>query len=165
MLHYFGAWVFSHTLGESAATGFQIVTSLSAEWPEILAMRRGYLEGIVAKAADAEQAESKASLLKVQSKQSEQSESRKVFVVHGHDDSAKESVARFIEKVGLEPIILHEQASGGRTVIEKFEIFSNDVAFAVVLLTPDDMGAKIGGEPRSRARQNVTWIWDTSWED
>jgi predicted nucleotide-binding protein len=145
----------AQTLGEVAATGFEIVTSLTAGWPEILAMRQGYVEGIVAKAADAEHAISNSSLLKGSSKQSEQSESRKVFVVHGHDESAKESVARFIEKVGLKPIILHEQASGGRTVIEKFEIFSDDVAFAVVLLTPDDMGAVMGGQSRSRARQNV----------
>ena len=37
--------------------------------------------------------------------------SRKNFVVHGHDNEAKESVARFLEKLGLEPIILHEQPS------------------------------------------------------
>jgi predicted nucleotide-binding protein len=78
-----------------------------------------------------------------------------VFVVHGHDDAAKEGVARFLEKIGLDPIILHEQPSSGRTVIEKFEMFSNDVAFAVVLLTPDDVGSKAGGPSQSRARQNV----------
>lgn len=35
----------------------------------------------------------------------------KVFIVHGHDDAAKTSVARFIEQLDLEPIILHEQSS------------------------------------------------------
>ena len=35
----------------------------------------------------------------------------KIFIVHGHDDAAKLEVARFIEKIGFEPIILHEQAS------------------------------------------------------
>jgi predicted nucleotide-binding protein len=82
--------------------------------------------------------------------------SRKVFVVHGHDSEAKESVARFLERLGLEPIILHEQANEGRTVIEKFEAHSN-VGFAVVLLTPDDVGAakdKVANLNK-RARQNV----------
>src|ERR1035438_10530705 len=65
---------------------------------------------------------------------------KKVFVVHGHDDEAKEKVARFLERLKLEPIILHEQPNEGRTVIEKFEVFA-DVGFAVVLLTPDDVGA------------------------
>ena len=81
---------------------------------------------------------------------------KKVFVVHGHDDGTKHSVARFIEKLGLEAIILHEQTSKGRTIIEKFEQQA-DVAFAVVLLTPDDIGyPKMSpDEARPRARQNV----------
>ena len=83
--------------------------------------------------------------------------SRKVFVVHGHDNEAKESTARFLERLGLEPVILHEQASSGRTIIEKFEIYSGDIAFAVVLLTPDDVGCPSNGpnELKPRARQNV----------
>jgi predicted nucleotide-binding protein len=79
-----------------------------------------------------------------------------VFLVHGHDESAKETTARFLEKLGLEVTILHEQASEGRTVIEKFEAHS-DVGFAVVLLTPDDVGGVSTPSPtlRGRARQNV----------
>ncbi|WP_232443066.1 TIR domain-containing protein [Burkholderia ubonensis] len=63
-------------------------------------------------------------------------------------------VARFLERVGFEPIILHEQANQGRTVIEKIEAHG-EVGFAVVLLTPDDEGCVRGGEPQLRARQNV----------
>jgi predicted nucleotide-binding protein len=83
-------------------------------------------------------------------------QSKKVFVVHGHDSEVKESVARFIERLGLEPIILHEQPNSGRTLIEKFEVFS-DVGFAVVLLTPDDVGASTKDKEnlKGRARQNV----------
>lgn len=80
--------------------------------------------------------------------------SRKVFIVHGHDDGARESVARFLERIGLEAIILHEQANQGRTVIEKV-VAHGDVGFAVVLLTPDDEGCSRGGTPEPRARQNV----------
>lgn len=82
---------------------------------------------------------------------------RKVFIVHGHDGEAKETLARFLDRLGLEPIILHEQPNGGATLIEKFEVFSRDVAFAVVLLTPDDVGAKKSTSPDlvPRARQNV----------
>lgn len=80
----------------------------------------------------------------------------KVFVVHGHDEAARETTARFLERLGLEPIILHEQASSGRTIIEKMEHYSN-VGYAVVLLTPDDEGRKKaeGELYRDRARQNV----------
>ena len=81
---------------------------------------------------------------------------RRVFVVHGRDEAAKEAVARFLAKLDLEPIILHEQPNQGRTVIEKFEE-NADVDFAVVLLTPDDVGHLADGsdEPMLRARQNV----------
>ena len=80
----------------------------------------------------------------------------RVFVVHGHDGEAKEAAARCLEKLGLEAIILHEQPSGGRTIIEKFEDYA-DVAYAVVLLTPDDVGAAKAdpGNLKARARQNV----------
>lgn len=81
--------------------------------------------------------------------------SRRVFIVHGHDEAARESVARFVEKIGFEPVILHEQASRNRTVIEKIED-NSDVGFAVVLLTPDDVGrSESATELRPRARQNV----------
>lgn len=79
---------------------------------------------------------------------------RRVFVVHGHDDGSREIVARFLEQLGFEAIILHEQANRGLTVIEKVEAYS-DVSFAVVLLTPDDEGCVKGGTPEPRARQNV----------
>lgn len=81
-------------------------------------------------------------------------QSSDVFIVHGHDGEAREAVARYLALVGLKPIILHEQASRGRTVIEKVEAHS-DVGFAVVLLTPDDEGRAKGGELEPRARQNV----------
>jgi predicted nucleotide-binding protein len=83
--------------------------------------------------------------------------SPKVFVVHGHDNEMKQAVARVLEKMALEPIILHEQPDQGRTVIEKFEDYSN-VGFAVVLLSPDDMAhsSKVSvAAARPRARQNV----------
>ena len=80
----------------------------------------------------------------------------KIFVIHGHDEAARETVARFLEKLELEPVILHEQANKGRTIIEKFEDHA-DVAFAVVLLTPDDVGKgkDENCDPKLRARQNV----------
>ena len=79
--------------------------------------------------------------------------SRRVFIVHGHDEAAKQSMARFLEQLKLEPIILHEQPNLGRTIIEKIEDHS-DVGFAIVLLTPDDEAVTPNGNER-RARQNV----------
>lgn len=69
----------------------------------------------------------------------------------------KEAVARTLSKLGLAPIILHEQANQGRTIIEKFTDHA-EVGFAVVLLSPDDVAYVRGGSPEEstfRARQNV----------
>jgi predicted nucleotide-binding protein len=81
----------------------------------------------------------------------------RVFIVHGHDENAKINVARFIEKLGLEAIILHEQASKGKTIIEKFEEHASTSNFSIVLLTPDDVGypQQKESEAKPRARQNV----------
>lgn len=79
----------------------------------------------------------------------------KIFIVHGHDHGALQPVARFLEKNDFEAIILHEQANNGRTIIEKIEK-NSDVGFAVVLLTPDDIGRGLSDlEDKPRARQNV----------
>lgn len=82
----------------------------------------------------------------------------KVFIVHGQDDLARLEVSSFLSKLGLEPIVLHEQASSGSTIIEKIEKYT-DVGFGVVLYTPCDTGAKQTVEPeyRPRARQNVVF--------
>lgn len=89
--------------------------------------------------------------------------SNKVFIVHGHDGEAKEITARFVEKLGYEAIILHEQASKGRTIIEKIEDYSDETDFAIVLYTPDDLGnvkteaESENGTLNNRARQNVVF--------
>lgn len=79
-----------------------------------------------------------------------------VFLVHGSDDAAKNTVARFLERLNLDVTILHEQPDKGRTVIEKFEA-SASVGYAVVLLTADDVGAARTSptDLQPRARQNV----------
>ncbi len=82
----------------------------------------------------------------------------KVFVVHGHDEAALHSVARFLEQLGLDAIVLREQPDQGRTIIEKFEDCAAEVGFAVVLLTPDDLGAAPAAPARAPwARQNVVF--------
>jgi predicted nucleotide-binding protein len=80
-----------------------------------------------------------------------------VFLVHGHNEGVKDSVARYLERLKLKVIILHEQPNEGRTIIEKFVDFS-DVGFAIILLTGDDRGSKLDlpyDKQLPRARQNV----------
>lgn len=81
---------------------------------------------------------------------------KQIFIVHGQDDSAKLKTAHFIEKLGFSPVILQEQSSSGKTIIEKIEEYSN-VGFGIVIYTPCDLGGPKGEERnlKPRARQNV----------
>ncbi|MEX1029976.1 MAG: nucleotide-binding protein [Paenibacillaceae bacterium] len=94
--------------------------------------------------------------IKLDAEENVELDKTKVFIVHGHDDLAKVEAARFIEQLGFESIILHEQANSGKTIIEKIEAYSN-VGFGVVLYTPCDVGAihKDQTNLKARARQNV----------
>jgi predicted nucleotide-binding protein len=67
-----------------------------------------------------------------------QAPSRNVFIVHGHDDKPKLELARMLEKLGFNAIILSEQADKGRTIIEKLEQETIGMGYAFVILTPDD---------------------------
>jgi predicted nucleotide-binding protein len=95
---------------------------------------------------------------KIPSNRNRDFDEKKVFIVHGHNDKIKQTVARTLETIGLAPIILAEQPDKGRTVIEKFESEGNNVGFAVVLLTADDKGRKnYARKMQDRARQNVVF--------
>ena len=86
--------------------------------------------------------------------ENKQDTNKKVFVVHGHNEAVNQEVARTIEKLGLQAIILREQPNQGDTIIEKFEKYAKQVNFAVVILTADDL---INGDNNFRARQNVVF--------
>ncbi len=66
---------------------------------------------------------------------------KKIFLVHGHNNAMRETIARNLEKLGLQPIILHEQVNLGDTIIEKLTR-NSEVKFAIVLLSADDKGGK-----------------------
>lgn len=91
-----------------------------------------------------------------------------IFIVHGHSEEMKQVVARTVTRLGLKPIILHEQANGGKTIIDKFESNAQNIRFAIILLSADDKAASVkdldgvdDSELRNRlekrARQNVVF--------
>lgn len=83
---------------------------------------------------------------------------RNVFVVYGHDAHSKTQLEAMLRRWELDPLILDQLPSEGQTVIEKLEKYTqSEVAFAVVLATPDDEGNIVGkqDERKLRARQNV----------
>ena len=83
--------------------------------------------------------------------------SNKIFVVHGQDSEMKSDVIQTLQKLDLDPIILHEQSDSTQTLIEKISDYAH-VSFAVVLLTPDDLAhdkEKTVDETKYRAQQDV----------
>jgi hypothetical protein len=90
-------------------------------------------------------------------------ENKKVFIVHGQNEAKKLELKDFLGKLALDPVILHQQNDLGKTIIEKFEHYASQCAFAIILLTPDDQSVPPGSpDVRSwRARQNV--IMELGW--
>ena len=86
---------------------------------------------------------------------------KQVFIVHGHDDSAREQLELVLHKLGLDPYVLANTGGHGLTIIEALEAKigkNTSTAFGIVLMTPDDMGyalAKGQDSAQPRARQNV----------
>ena len=90
------------------------------------------------------------------------SSSKQVFVVHGHDSTAREQLELVLHKLGIDHFVLANSGGGGLTIIEALEAKigknSSETAFGIVLMTPDDMGYALNaGEDsiQARARQNV----------
>jgi len=74
----------------------------------------------------------------------------KVLLVHGRDHFARDAVVKFLEKLGISTILIHEQIRGGKNIVEKIEENLN-IGFAIILYTPT------GLEPKPRAHQNIAF--------
>lgn len=80
------------------------------------------------------------------------------FIVHGHDESLLLEMKDYIQNVlnWPQPIILRDQPSCGKTIIEKFEDSAGIIDWVFVLLSPDDeIFNPVSNDDRRRARQNV----------
>lgn len=85
------------------------------------------------------------------------SNNRKVFVVYGHDMNARTQLEAMLRRWDLEPLIIDQLVSSGKTIIEKLEEYTEKVDFGIVLATPDDIGYGKDNEEKKkyRVRQNV----------
>jgi predicted nucleotide-binding protein len=82
------------------------------------------------------------------------------FIVHGHDSATLYELKNFIQNTlkWQEPVVLREQHSAGKTLIEKFEEYAHTVDCVFVLLTPDDnVVSTETSEGKRRSRQNVVF--------
>lgn len=87
--------------------------------------------------------------------------SNKVFIVHGHNEAKLRELKELLVSENLIPVVLNDQASQGMTIIEKFEAYAGDCAYAFALFTPDDIVESDAGEKYFQARPNV--IFELGW--
>ena len=88
-------------------------------------------------------------------------DSKRIFIVHGHDmENALRLQARLQDRYDCEPVILSEEPSKGRSIIEKFESEAANCSYAFILFTPDDF-VKKNNEEYMQARPNV--ILELGW--
>ncbi|MCH8203198.1 MAG: nucleotide-binding protein [Proteobacteria bacterium] len=86
---------------------------------------------------------------------------KQVFIVHGHDGTSLGQLSDLLkDEFGLEPIILKKKAGRSRHILLKFEQEAKKAAFALVLLTPDDIVKTEKGE-FAQARPNA--IFELGW--
>ena len=89
------------------------------------------------------------------------SRSKNVFIVHGRDHDALNSLQVLLMKRGVTPVILGEQARTGE-VLQRLDDLIAECCAGFVLLTPDDEGRYVEEQQaRRRARQNV--IFEGGW--
>jgi predicted nucleotide-binding protein len=81
---------------------------------------------------------------------------RKVLVIPGPDEDRKKAVLLLLKKLDLEPLLVERDDDQGTDLAKKYEMYA-DAAFAVTLLTGDDMGFPKGEPetPKPRPRQDV----------
>ena len=64
----------------------------------------------------------------------------KVFVVHGHEEAKRRELQSILkDRFNLEPIVLVDLPNKGMTIIEKFERYAPGCAYAIAIITPDDL--------------------------
>lgn len=89
-------------------------------------------------------------------KTNKQSLCKKIFIIHGRDMDFMTQVKNFLGEIGFYPIILSDESNHGKTLMEKFESYANDVDFAIALFSPDDIGGYRNSKVyKERVRQNV----------
>jgi predicted nucleotide-binding protein len=92
---------------------------------------------------------------------------KKVFIVHGHDDTNWLWMRHILTEppykgLGLEPIVIREQAGQSKPILQKFEDAAAESSYAICIFTPDDFVHVRKDESRhDQARPNV--IFETGW--
>jgi predicted nucleotide-binding protein len=84
--------------------------------------------------------------------------SRRIIVVSGADSEMKQALTGALTRLSLMPLVMREEPSQGKKIVENYSRDYSDVAFAVVLLSPDDFAYgknETATKRKLRPRQDV----------
>jgi predicted nucleotide-binding protein len=87
---------------------------------------------------------------------------RRIIVVSGTDETLKQTITGALRKLGLASVVMSEEPSQGKKIIDNYAKDYADVGFAVVLLSPDVYVYPKGEEATKRERtpkQDVTLMF------
>jgi hypothetical protein len=88
-------------------------------------------------------------------------QTKKVFVIHGHDELNTRRLKELLrDSFQLEPVVILARAGMSRPLIDKFEDDASICSFAFALVTPDDIVAN-HDEQYAQARSNV--VFEIGW--
>lgn len=62
----------------------------------------------------------------------------KAFIAHGGKSDALTKLVKFLRALGVEPLVVEEQASKAKSVDDKVEYYMNLADFAIIIATRDD---------------------------
>jgi predicted nucleotide-binding protein len=82
---------------------------------------------------------------------------RRIFIVHGHDLHARDSLVDVLRRLKFEPIVLADEPGKSRTIIEQLENNTLNIGFGFIIYSPDDIGRSKAGMDKPRTRQNVVF--------
>jgi len=68
----------------------------------------------------------------------------KAFIAHGGDSPALRNLKNFLEALGVQPLVVEEQPSEGRSVGENVDWYAKQADCAIILATKGDIDGKTG---------------------
>ena len=69
----------------------------------------------------------------------------KAFIAHGGDSPALKKLKGFLEALGVQPLVVEEQPSKGRSIAENVDYYARQADCAIILATKGDIDARTGG--------------------
>lgn len=108
-------------------------------------LRRRYVNRVFRIQQEVDSIIQKHELLGIEEKPAVIAERPKAFIAHGGESPSLNKLKEFLEALGVEPLVVEEQPSEGRSVGENVDWCAKQADCAIILATKGDIDGKTGG--------------------